>query len=335
MMENIQEIQDKIFFEAKNALESLSKITSIDELLAKQDLFSEVTDRIAFLRILEKNIDLLNEDSSIQIIDNQELNLNFDNEPAVKLDENIDDASTDDHEMEEEVLFTNELNDIEEEENLVDPISGIAAAENANDELQSIPAEDQTVAEEMDSSSYESRVAEKEREFRELEERRRKIVDFNKEDVVHERKEEVPHDNKTEELHHSEKKFKLANIKGLKAVQSLFDEDPLEKFNEEEARHEAPAESGSLLKTNISTDFMEAEKKKPEFKLDLNDKVAFTKILFKGNDEKLKATVEKLNSFENLEDARQYLSDIYYENDWSKVDEYAQRLWSLVENKFL
>ncbi|WP_447951579.1 hypothetical protein [Chryseobacterium koreense] len=334
-MENIQEIQDKIFFEAKNALESLSKITSIDELLAKQDLFSEVTDRIAFLRILEKNIDFLTVEETMQIIDNQELNLNFDNEPAVKMEEIPDDFSSDEHEMEEEVLFTNELNEIDEVGYQTEPISEVGIEENLNEEFQTIQNEDQVVTEESDSSTYASRVAQKEQEFNKLEERRRKIVEFNKEDVAHEHKEEVLHENKSGEHHHADKKFKLANIKGLKAVQSLFDEDPLEKFNEEESKNEVKTESGSLLKTNVSTDFMEAEKKKPEFKLDLNDKVAFTKILFKGDDEKLKTTVEKLNSFDNLEEARQYLSDIYYENDWSKADEYAQRLWHLVENKFL
>jgi hypothetical protein len=30
-----------------------------------------------------------------------------------------------------------------------------------------------------------------------------------------------------------------------------------------------------------------------------------------------------------------YLSEVYYDKGWEKVDEYAQRLWSLVENKFL
>ena len=80
---------------------------------------------------------------------------------------------------------------------------------------------------------------------------------------------------------------------------------------------------------------MEAEKKKNECRLDLNDKVAFTKLLFNGDAEELKTTVDKLNSFNNLEDAKQYLSEVYYEKDWTKADEYAQRLWSLVENKFL
>ena len=57
-MQNLQDIQEKIFFESKNILDTLSKINSKDELLSKQDLFSEVADRIAFLRILEKKIRL-------------------------------------------------------------------------------------------------------------------------------------------------------------------------------------------------------------------------------------------------------------------------------------
>jgi hypothetical protein len=36
-------------------------------------------------------------------------------------------------------------------------------------------------------------------------------------------------------------------------------------------------DTGSILKSNIPTHFMEAEKLKPEFKLDLNDRIAFSK----------------------------------------------------------
>ena len=49
----------------------------------------------------------------------------------------------------------------------------------------------------------------------------------------------------------------------------------------------------------------------------------------------LNEVVAKLNSFKKLDQAKDYLSDVYYERNWQKVDEYAQRLWSLVENKFL
>jgi hypothetical protein len=94
-------------------------------------------------------------------------------------------------------------------------------------------------------------------------------------------------------------------------------------------------DTGSILKSNIPTNFMEAEKQKPEFKLDLNDRIAFSKMLFEGSQAELNEVVAHLNQFQTLEEAKEYLSDLYYERKWNKVDEYAQRLWILVENKFL
>lgn len=138
------------------------------------------------------------------------------------------------------------------------------------------------------------------------------------------------------EAYRQEKKIRLANIRGLKNIQTLFDDDPLER----EIPQEKPApvvkeESGSLLKTNIPTDYMEAEKQKPEFRLDLNDRMAFTKLLFGGSQTDLNQAVTELNRCRNLEEAKEYLSELYYDRKWNKVDEYAQRLWILVENKFL
>jgi hypothetical protein len=138
------------------------------------------------------------------------------------------------------------------------------------------------------------------------------------------------------EAYQQEKKIRLANIKGLKSIQTLFDDDHLER----EIPQEKPAsvikeDTGSLLKTNIPTDYMEAEKQKPEFRLDLNDRMAFTKLLFGGSQTDLNHAVAELNRCRNLEEAKEYLSDLYYDRKWDKVDEYAQRLWILVENKFL
>ncbi|MDO4224945.1 MAG: hypothetical protein Q4C75_03525 [Bergeyella zoohelcum] len=76
-------------------------------------------------------------------------------------------------------------------------------------------------------------------------------------------------------------------------------------------------------------------KQKPEFRLDLNDRIAFTKILFSGSQVQLNETVKALNDCKTLDEAQEYLSEVYYERNWEKVDEYAQRLWTLVENKFL
>ncbi|REC44791.1 hypothetical protein [Chryseobacterium pennipullorum] len=166
---------------------------------------------------------------------------------------------------------------------------------------------------------------------------RRKIVEIDKPAAETEKH---PSDLSFEDLeaYNQEKKIKLANIKGLKAVQSLFDDDPLEREVIKEKETSDPVakdETGSILKSNIPTHLMEAEKQKPEFRLDLNDKIAFSKMLFEGSQTDLNDTVAMLNHFKTLEEAKEYLSDLYYERKWSKVDEYAQRLWILVENKFL
>lgn len=164
---------------------------------------------------------------------------------------------------------------------------------------------------------------------------RRKIVEIDK--PIPEETEKHRSDESFEnEDYHQDKKIKLANIKGLKGVQTLFDDDPLERdFPKEEQSSAAKEDTGSILKSNLPTHLMEAEKQKPEFRLDLNDRIAFSKMLFEGSQADLNETVAHLNHFKTLEEAKEYLSDLYYERKWNKVDEYAQRLWILVENKFL
>lgn len=177
---------------------------------------------------------------------------------------------------------------------------------------------------EVSNDDYEARLAEKEAKLKELEENRRKIVEFSKENT------QKVYESQTQAESH-DKKFKLAHIKGLKIAKSLFDDDHLE----EEEKPVPVQTSGSLLKNNVPTDYMEAPKPKPEFKLDLNDRIAFSQYLFNGSQSELNQVVSILNSFNSLEKAKEFLSDIYYERDWKKVDSYAQRLWTLVENRFL
>lgn len=166
---------------------------------------------------------------------------------------------------------------------------------------------------------------------------KRKIVEIDH-GYQESEKEKFPSDESFENLdaYNQEKKIKLANIKGLKSIQSLFDDDPLEReIPQEKIEPVIKEDNGSLLKNNIPTNFMEAEKAKPEFRLDLNDRIAFSKMLFDGSQSELNHVISELNSFRTLEEAKEYLSDLYYSRNWRKVDEYAQRLWVLVENKFL
>lgn len=352
MIQNLQDIEDKIFFETQNILETLGKITSKEDLLNKQDLIAELSDRVAFLKVFNKNKEFLTFEKQSEIIDNQSLDLYFD-ESKDFTEGNYSDDNFGEDQMEEEVIFTNEIN--ESATHLHEPQNHI---EDAGSQENIAPhSENNLIAEELKSQdifeidnetsvsegvsstseeilpSYEERIAKKEKEFLEMEERRRKIVEFSKHETSETPEPQVITDRPVQQTP-IEKKFKLSNIKGIKAVKNLFDEDPLEKVEEEESE-QRENEVGSILKTNIATDFMEATKKRQEFRIDFNDKIAFTKLLFAGDEAELRKTVDQLNSFDHLEDAKQFLSEVYYRRDWRNVDEYAQRLWTLVENKFL
>lgn len=322
-MATFQNLQQKVFFEAKTILETLSKVSTVDELMSKQELFSELSDRVSFLKILEKNEDTFEDITASEIIENQDLSFNSDSD---FFNANVDEFKASEEELiEEEVIFTNEINEIEESDNNFE-----TASETPETEKEIFQEKIVEAAQEV---AYGERVALKEEEHSELDARRRQIVEFDKKEAE---SDQPMQSNGSETAQQSEKKFKLAHIKGLKAMQNLFNEDPLEKLHDEENEsHPVQPAQGSILKTNIPTQFMEAERKRAEFRLDLNDKVAFTKLLFKGEEAELTKTIAQLNSYDNIEDARQYLSELYYAKDWKKADEYAQRLWNLVENKFM
>jgi len=59
-MQNLEDLKEKIFFEAKNILDTLSKINSADEFLMKKDLIEELSERVSFLKVLEKNENYFN-----------------------------------------------------------------------------------------------------------------------------------------------------------------------------------------------------------------------------------------------------------------------------------
>ncbi|GEN75605.1 hypothetical protein [Chryseobacterium hagamense] len=472
-MQNIQDLKEKIFFESRNIIGILDKISHVDELSSKLDLVEELAERISFLRLLEKNIAYFGnenfspvpennenfyrsaENSEVteeEAIFNNELNeinenrsgnysgqvteeeavfnnqlneiveeelhetlVNFaeenkeadlqevlnenadifngqpdENSPSESPDSNkepvhfseeektpadLEDETRDEifHEKktEEEAVFNNQLNEIDEFENEISDNDGEISnsfeeeerilnnfesasekKEYPNEEShnplfssqmmeQGEMASDTSGAENIiNDLKNEASEEERQKEAASEEHDRRAVSDFGT--PVSEVREERKPDESFESLeaynaYNHERKIKLANIRGLKAVQSFFDEEHPEREHPEEKSvpAEKKEETGSILKTNIPTDFMEAEKKKPEFKLDLNDRIAFSKMLFGGSQSELNEVVANLNSFKTLEEAKEYLSDLYYSRKWNKVDEYAQRLWILVENKFL
>ncbi len=362
-MQTIQDLQDKLFFECKNILDTVSKISSHDELLRKHDLITELNDRMNVLKYLDKNKSSFTApvavETPISLPEKEEF---LDEKPENSFEE----------EIEEEVIFNNELNEIDPNENLnqenseelveefelvddyaIDDEEVVVEATEEKEIPMSIVNE--VEEKEAEEEVYAEHVVEQEEEFRqEIDEVLEKSEDLHEEEndveeeeveiqepvsellkeepqeiaEVEESKEE---ENAIESPESQEKKFKLSNIKGMKAVQSLFDEDPLEEMIEEEKKQEAKSES--TLKSGVSTDFMEA-KPRQEFRLDLNDKIAFSKVLFDGSQSELNDAIRNLNDCKTLDEAKEYLSDLYYARNWKKVDDVAQRLWTLVENKF-
>lgn len=126
-------------------------------------------------------------------------------------------------------------------------------------------------------------------------------------------------------------KVKLASIKGLKPISreeitNITENNEVpEKVNEYVNTEESPAFTPTNANTSVQTG---------QFRLDLNDRMAFLKKLFNNDEVEMKYVLERLNEARNLDDAKEYLSDLYYDRDWKPVDEYAQRLWSLVESRF-
>lgn len=267
------------------------------------------------------------------------------NQPEEKIENEIEVETQNEELIAEPISETEVFNEIEAQNFHEEIVEAVAEIEEEEENLLEEPAEklepmqdsqfsfamtkDEPTAEKS-QDDYETRLAEKEAKLKELEENRRKIVEFSKENAQPKEKSQEVYESQNQE-EQQEKKFKLANIKGLKIAKSLFDDDHLEEIEKP-----APVQtSGSLLKNNVPTDYMEAPKPKPEFKLDLNDRIAFSQYLFNGSQSELNQVVTVLNSFNSLEKAQEYLSDIYYDRDWKKVDNYAQRLWTLVENRFL
>lgn len=292
--------------------ESVEEVSSFSEIDSEENELVEEVSNFAEIDSDEEQIaeEIQAEDS--QIVENE----------SVESVSNFDEINFEENKVEEKIEENEFVSEIEENllqdsSQKLEPMQDSQFSFAMNREEVQAPKED----------DYQERLAEKEAKLKELEENRRKIVELSKNAVPQEK----PRQDYESQEEHPDKKFKLANIKGLKVAKSLFDDDHLEDMEQHQPKHE----SGSLLKNNVPTDYMEAPKPKPEFKLDLNDRIAFSQHLFDGSQSELNQVVTVLNSFTSLDKAQEFLSDIYYERDWKKVDSYAQRLWTLVENRFL
>lgn len=370
-MQNLQDVSENIFVDIKNILSELSACDTPDQFLAQEDLINNMYQRFSYLKIAKEKGLFPSAEITTYDIDNQEVNINSDIievhqfDEADKLAEIIveDTMSEDIFANVDEVEEVRSFSEIDEQEaiptvenetvtpdshdfsdndsdsdqmEVITAMAGENPLEHSSEKLEPMQDSQFSFAMEKDepvheviAKDYETIIAEKEQKLRELEENRKKAMSQSAE---HSKEKPAKEDSSLSETEdQQEKKFRLAHIKGLKIAKSLFDD---ELFDSEE-KPKAEPQSRSLLKNNVPTDYMEAPKPRPEFKLDLNDRIAFSQHLFDGSQSELNEVVNRLNAFTSVADAQEFLSDIYYAKDWKKVDNYAQRLWTLVENRFL
>ncbi|MGL6038972.1 MAG: hypothetical protein ACRC0E_08810 [Soonwooa sp.] len=405
-MNGLQEIQDELFLDIQNIIEELNDISSIDDLLQKEKLIRELSEKTNFLKlseafglnqilnkpqvlpvaaIVEKQevVDvndedkvsgsshvqnLVNEsiaDDDLDLIDNQilaeahqeefvdiesvedfnktEVIENIDHDEEVENDRlDLSDnemLKDDDAEHDVEELATDQENDVEEKEAFLNnestfsfAMDSVAASEVETVEEPSLVSE---ISVSEDANEIKQPVTETISKSEVLIGEATAEIEESKEeisDVEEEKKSLFDSDKSKGDDNQNAKKIKLSNIKGIH--KTLFDDDLLERIQASESIS-MPKDIGSLGRSNMPTDDMEAPKLKPEFRLDLNDKIAFTQHLFKNSQVELNQVVHKLNEFDNIDDAKEFLSDMYYLRNWEKADSYAQRLWTLVENRFL
>ena len=342
-MSNLQDLQEKIFVNIKNLLSELSETESAEVLLCKEKEINQLYQEFSFLKITQDTALWSEKIISGEKID-ETANHNHSHQEEIVSPEEIiqeEDVFANVPEVEEVHSFA-EIDaeqdydgDVVLEQNVADEISdnNVTPTVETNPETMDLPLEekmleeDSQVLEPMQDSQF-SFAMEKEETI--LSEASLEVTESYLEVTsITEKSEEAIQNNDNDD--HPDKKFKLAHIKGLKSIDSLFDED----LFEEQEKPITTQGSGSLLKNNVPTDYMEAAKPKPEFKLDLNDRIAFSQYLFGGSQSELNEVVNRLNSFSSVEKAQEFLSDMYYDKGWKKVDSYAQRLWTLVENRFL
>lgn len=315
------DISKKVFSEIQEILNKLSSCQSIDELLTLDEESTKFQEYLTFLKVFRKfedeSVDL-NYASKVDQIEIKQEEIQYEEEILNK--------------DEETLIINDEIIIDDEPDSSIDEIVNIDVDSNETEVLQDELIEILDFESETEISTVEKGInSANSIELKDSEEIEMDSNDFEEEN--NQREEIFISADEAENLkakHHEERKFRLSSIKGVKKMETLFEDDFL---IETKTLVEEP-KSGSLSKSNVSLDFMEAEKAKQIFRLDLNDRIAFTKKLFSGSQTDLNNAVSRLNDFETLDEAKEYLSEIYYEKGWEKEDEFAQRLWSLVESKF-
>lgn len=131
---------------------------------------------------------------------------------------------------------------------------------------------------------------------------------------------------------------KVADI-AFEKVAEVIEEPVKEEVLEEMASHARPLET---IRKEIEAEKAEYkalslnDKFNKTITLGLNDRITFEKYLFDGSGEDLNRVLSQLNSFNTLEEAKNFIEDLVKPdyNNWDGKDEFSSRFMELVEKKF-
>ena len=114
----------------------------------------------------------------------------------------------------------------------------------------------------------------------------------------------------------------------------------LEKEVEEEVPTDKTIDENNLSKSinnsiNSTKSSLHEELKKSTIQIGLNDRIAFVKRLFDGNQQDFHRVLSQVNTFSNIEEVREFIDTMVKpEHNWDNHEEYAHRFMEIIENKF-
>jgi len=99
---------------------------------------------------------------------------------------------------------------------------------------------------------------------------------------------------------------------------------------------ESPTPSKSLHETfDTKKASLHEELKKNTIQIGLNDRIAFVKRLFDGNQQDFHRVLSQVNTFSDIDEVREFIDTMVKpEHNWDLHEEYADRFMGIIEAKF-
>lgn len=163
----------------------------------------------------------------------------------------------------------------------------------------------------------------------------------NAQEKVEEQKEEITQTQKEQgsfiEKEEQENKKLLEEFVQEKNPMEQNQTDSIEQTQDSHENQHPPKHHFKLASIKSSKNL---EKEKEEqadgysfFKMDERNKQEFLEFLFDNNQQAMDNIIKAIYQAQDLQEAKIFLSDLYYKNNWSKSEEFAQALWRKIEKR--